>query len=125
MSLATWGRGNGDGKVILPLVEYDDLDRTANAPVVQPVIGGTEDGTQARERGKEASQTERRDEDIGGESPWDPGPQPHWGSCRRWRVVEPVASYLFERARLEPWMGPGPTPLPDGTLTGGPILDLG
>ena len=36
MSLATWGREAMEGDVLLPIVEYDDLDRTAAVMPVEP-----------------------------------------------------------------------------------------
>ena len=36
MSLATWGQGDQEGDIILPLTEYDEIDRTPEDAIVEP-----------------------------------------------------------------------------------------
>ena len=41
MSLATWGHEAREGDVILPIIEYDEFNRTAaTMPVEPPGLGG-------------------------------------------------------------------------------------
>ena len=36
MSLATWGRDDNEGDIILPIIEYEDYDRTPESALVEP-----------------------------------------------------------------------------------------
>ena len=45
MSLATWGREAQEGDFLLPIVEYDDLDRTTELIPVEPPGLETNPGT--------------------------------------------------------------------------------
>ena len=78
MSLATFGKDDGSSGVVLPLVDYDDLDRTtAHGLESQGVV------------------IEEWDVDGGGapewtkldRPAWDPGPQPKWGAAHGWSFV--------------------------------------
>ena len=83
MSLATFGRNDEEGDVVLPIVEYDELDRT-NPTTGEAMRGGQgkdDEGGRAEEESKnETKKTAPEDERPG----WDPGPKQGWGARHGW-----------------------------------------
>ena len=75
MSLATFGKDDGCSGVVLPLVDYDDLDRTtALGPGHQGVVFEEEVEDEVGE-----PEWKKMDRPA-----WDPGPQPKWGAAHGW-----------------------------------------
>ena len=99
MSLATWGKDQGDGDIVLPIVEYDDLDRTTAHP------RGPDAGEGARSSG--SSQTRPA---PGKRPAWDPGPRTQWGAAHGWRVGHPHGDGGGAAGGGVPYSGPAGGP---------------
>ena len=85
MSLATWGAEPDDGGVILPLVDYLDLDRTS-AHFVEQFLRSRGPSAPAYDPGRPPGTEGRaQTDDILSKKPaWDPGIQVGWSSAGRW-----------------------------------------
>ena len=88
MSLATWGKDEGEGEVILPILEpeYEDIDRTAEGqPQGADEAPGTTPGEGVRQHTAfptPAAREEPQQEDR----PWDPGRDKQWGPSHGWKI---------------------------------------
>ena len=100
MSLATFGRSGGEGEVILPLIEYDELEREAAGEEAEM-------GAAARDGGGD-KEAEDMAEEYSGEggcggverAAWDPGPMANWGAEHGWGMRESDApSWAWDSRR--------------------------
>ena len=91
MSLATWGRRDDSGGVILPTVEYDDIDRTTATDGdgshrdEHDSDGTTTEGSGVGNGKGKGDRSRRGVTENEPAPPWDPGPMVGWGtahSCR-------------------------------------------
>ena len=100
MSLATFGKRGGEEGVILPIVEYDDLD-----------LGGAEEaGAVGGDEGDEEGEGYREETNRPG---WDNGPERGWGAEHGWGHDAPTFGWDTRRTRMA---GPVVQAIVDGEL---------
>ena len=107
MSLATFGRTGGEGDVVLPIVEYDDLARARRGEE-------GEEGETSGEEGEEGGEEARTG--AGTRPEWDDGPQDEWGAEHGWGLGEEDVPTFGWDTRRERMTRPRVQALVDGEL---------
>ena len=84
--MATFGKGGGEGEVILPILEYDELEREVDK---EDKEGEQEEDDAAEEDAAVQAADEASKVPSGvGRPAWDPGPMANWGAEHGWGLQE-------------------------------------